>query len=154
MPGSAAARAGVRANDSIVSVNGRPVPVASGGGHLTTRDAFVALIDLAAGRSPAARGAARCRTRSGSRHRCFARLSHPVRTEGRVVVRCRGGWPAGADFQPVPGSLRRPATGGGRRARAVAQYPAPSRPAGSSEGQSRRVSRTGAQRTHLPFDRG
>ncbi|WP_430636251.1 PDZ domain-containing protein [Sphingomonas hankookensis] len=45
VPGSAAARAGVRANDSIVSVNGRPVPVASGGGHLTTRDAFVALID-------------------------------------------------------------------------------------------------------------
>ncbi|MDJ0275635.1 M48 family metallopeptidase [Sphingomonas sp. 2R-10] len=45
VPGSAAARAGVRADDSIVSVNGRPVPVAKGGGHLVTRDALVALLD-------------------------------------------------------------------------------------------------------------
>lgn len=45
VPGSAAARAGVRANDSIVSVDGRPVPVANGGGHLATRDAFVALLN-------------------------------------------------------------------------------------------------------------
>ncbi|MFD1034578.1 PDZ domain-containing protein [Sphingomonas hankookensis] len=45
VPGSAAARAGVQANDSIVSVDGRSVPVATGGGHLATRDAFVALLD-------------------------------------------------------------------------------------------------------------
>lgn len=43
--GSPAARAGVRADDSIVSVNGQAVPVASGGGHVRTRDAMVALID-------------------------------------------------------------------------------------------------------------
>lgn len=45
VPGSAAARAGVRADDSIVSVNGQPVPTASGGGHVRTRDAMAALID-------------------------------------------------------------------------------------------------------------
>ncbi len=45
VPGSAAARMDVRANDSIVSVGGRPVPVATGGGHLATRDAFAALLD-------------------------------------------------------------------------------------------------------------
>lgn len=45
VPYSPAARAGVRADDSIVSVNGHAVPVASGGGHVRTRDATVALID-------------------------------------------------------------------------------------------------------------
>lgn len=45
VPGSPAARAGVRADDSIVSVNGHPVPVAKGGGHVRTRDAVAALID-------------------------------------------------------------------------------------------------------------
>jgi PDZ domain len=45
VPGSAAARAGVRADDSIVSVNGRPVPVATGSSHVVTRDAFAALLD-------------------------------------------------------------------------------------------------------------
>lgn len=43
--GSPASRAGVRADDSIVSVNGHAVPVASGGGHVRTRDAMVALVD-------------------------------------------------------------------------------------------------------------
>lgn len=45
VPGSPAARAGLQADDSIVSVNGRPVPVAAGAGHVRTRDAMVALID-------------------------------------------------------------------------------------------------------------
>lgn len=45
VPGSPAARAGVRADDSIVSVNGHPVPAAEGGGHVRTRDAVAALID-------------------------------------------------------------------------------------------------------------
>lgn len=45
VPGSVAARAGLRADDSIVSVNGRPVPVAQGAGHVRTRDAFAALLD-------------------------------------------------------------------------------------------------------------
>ncbi|WP_156353191.1 MULTISPECIES: M48 family metallopeptidase [unclassified Sphingomonas] len=45
IPGSPADRAGIRADDSIVSVNGKAVPVASGGGHVGTRDAMVALID-------------------------------------------------------------------------------------------------------------
>ncbi|WP_294320635.1 M48 family metallopeptidase [uncultured Sphingomonas sp.] len=45
VPDSPAARAGVRADDSIVSVNGQAVPVASGGGHTRTRDATVALFD-------------------------------------------------------------------------------------------------------------
>lgn len=45
VPDSPAARALVRADDSIVSVNGRPVPVAQGGGHVATRDAFAALLD-------------------------------------------------------------------------------------------------------------
>ena len=45
MPGSPAARAGLQADDSIVSVNGQAIPVASGAGHVRTRDAIVALID-------------------------------------------------------------------------------------------------------------
>lgn len=45
VPDSSAARAGLRANDSIVSVNGHLVPVASGAGHVRTRDAMMALID-------------------------------------------------------------------------------------------------------------
>lgn len=45
VPDSPAARAGVHADDSIVSVNGQAVPVASGSGHVRTRDAMVALID-------------------------------------------------------------------------------------------------------------
>jgi len=45
VPGSPAAKAGVRADDSIVSVNGRAVPVASGSDHVRTRDAMAALID-------------------------------------------------------------------------------------------------------------
>ncbi|WP_162235102.1 M48 family metallopeptidase [Sphingomonas sp. Leaf67] len=45
VPGSPADRAGVRANDSIVSVNARPVPVASGGGHVATRDAFAVMLE-------------------------------------------------------------------------------------------------------------
>lgn len=45
VPDSPAARAGVRADDSIVSVNGNAVPAAGGAGHVRTRDAFVALLD-------------------------------------------------------------------------------------------------------------
>lgn len=45
VPGSPAAHVGVRADDSIVSVNGHPVPVTNGAGHVRTRDAVVALID-------------------------------------------------------------------------------------------------------------
>jgi Zn-dependent protease with chaperone function len=45
VPGSPAARAGVRGDDSIVSVNGRAVPLAKGSGHVATRDAFAALLD-------------------------------------------------------------------------------------------------------------
>lgn len=47
VPDSAAAQASVRADDSIVRVNGRPVPVpvAQGGAHVATRDAFAALLD-------------------------------------------------------------------------------------------------------------
>ncbi|MEH3041742.1 MAG: M48 family metallopeptidase [Sphingomonas paucimobilis] len=45
VPGSPAARAGLQADDSIVSVNGQPIPVASGAGHVRTRDAMVSLID-------------------------------------------------------------------------------------------------------------
>ncbi len=45
VPGSVAAKAGVRADDAIVSIAGQPVPVASGSGHVTTRDALARLID-------------------------------------------------------------------------------------------------------------
>ncbi|PZT93531.1 MULTISPECIES: M48 family metallopeptidase [Sphingomonas] len=45
VPDSPAARAGLHADDTIVSVNGQPVPVADGAGHVRTRDAMVALID-------------------------------------------------------------------------------------------------------------
>jgi len=45
VPGSPAASAGVRADDSIVSINGHPVPVANGAGHVRTRDAMAALVD-------------------------------------------------------------------------------------------------------------
>lgn len=45
VPGSPAARAGVRADDSIVSINAHAVSVAEGGGHVRTRDAVAALID-------------------------------------------------------------------------------------------------------------
>lgn len=44
VPGSAADRAGVRANDSIVSVNGHAVPVATGAGHFETYDAFLTIL--------------------------------------------------------------------------------------------------------------
>ncbi|MEP9404025.1 M48 family metallopeptidase [Sphingomonas sp. VNH70] len=45
VPGSVAARAGVRADDAIVAVDGQPVPAADGAGHVRTRDAFAALLD-------------------------------------------------------------------------------------------------------------
>lgn len=45
VPGSVAARGGVRADDSIVSIDGRAVPAADGAGHVRTRDAFAALLD-------------------------------------------------------------------------------------------------------------
>lgn len=45
VPDSPAARASVRADDSIVRVNGLPVPMAQGGAHVATRDAFAALLD-------------------------------------------------------------------------------------------------------------
>jgi len=45
VPDSPAARASVRADDSIVRLNDRPVPVAQGGAHVATRDAFAALLD-------------------------------------------------------------------------------------------------------------
>ncbi len=45
VPDSPAARAGVRANDSIVSIDAQSVPVAKGGGHVATRDAFAALLE-------------------------------------------------------------------------------------------------------------
>ncbi len=45
VPGSPAARAGVRADESVTGVNGRPVPSATGAGHVRTRDSFVALLD-------------------------------------------------------------------------------------------------------------
>ncbi len=45
VPGSPADRAGVRADDSIVSINGHAVPTANGGERVDTRDAFVALLD-------------------------------------------------------------------------------------------------------------
>lgn len=52
VPGSSAARAGVRADDSIVRVNDRPVPDADGTGHVRTRDAFLALLDTQPATSP------------------------------------------------------------------------------------------------------
>jgi len=45
VPGSAADRAGLKADDSIVSINGKAIPVASGGAHVRTRDAMAALVD-------------------------------------------------------------------------------------------------------------
>ncbi len=45
VPNSPAARAGVQANDSIIGINGRPVPATAGGGHVVTRDAFAAMLD-------------------------------------------------------------------------------------------------------------
>ncbi|WP_156351232.1 M48 family metallopeptidase [Sphingomonas sp. Leaf25] len=45
VPGSAAARAGIRPDESIVRVNDRPIPPADGAGHVRTRDSFVALLD-------------------------------------------------------------------------------------------------------------
>ncbi len=43
--GSSAARAGIRADESIVRVGDRLVPVADGAGHVRTRDSFIALLD-------------------------------------------------------------------------------------------------------------
>lgn len=45
VPGSPAAEATIRAGDAIVSMQGRQVPTAQGGGHVATRDAFATLLD-------------------------------------------------------------------------------------------------------------
>jgi hypothetical protein len=49
---SPAARIGVQADGSIVSINGHPVPTTRGGGHVATRDAFAALLDAQAADRP------------------------------------------------------------------------------------------------------
>lgn len=54
VPGSPAARAGVQADDSIVSINGQPVPATRSGGHVATRDAFAAMLDRQAADRPLA----------------------------------------------------------------------------------------------------